>query len=121
MKRLKRHGKWFARDILHTNPEARKRLMEPGRNGRAVNARYLYFAVLYHIVLESKGQKVVARYCNTSSPTVHNGLKKVHVALANEGDAALQHRAHRLCKRLRIEPEKLQLFVQKINERPRPT
>lgn len=112
MAALVRHGKWFARDVMRTNPEARGRLLHPERDGRAIDARYLYFAVLYHIVLGSEDQFSVACYCGTTRPTVHNGLKKVHIALAQGENAALRQRAHRLSKRLGIAPETLQLFVQ---------
>ena len=107
---LKRHGKCFVRDMLRAGPEARNRkLLSRERTQRIVDARYLLFAVLYHVVLQSRGQCAVAEYCGTTAPTVWNGLKKVNVELHRTRRSEFKTLASVFCARLGIESNMLHL------------
>ena len=106
--KLKEQGEEFiAKTLLCLGDATRDDVLGPSPTPEASQARYIVIAVLYHMVVESSYQGLVARYLRKAHNTVCIAVARVHKELTNPLVTPFKTKILKVCMLFEFDPKKM--------------
>lgn len=117
-RRLEERGEEYIAKVLAAFPSvSRAELFRHLRRTDASQARFVCYAVMYHLVQTRKNQRLIASYCNVNINTVQRALAIVHRELSKRRDTAFKQKIECACRELGVPTSRLLLLNPRVKYR----